>query len=337
MALSYCKQSMSSMKTKLTPLSIFIFFGCSDNEQAPTVILEEFQPYIDTFQAEAASRGYTIDLSGLSVTYSENLGDFCGWGANFQIQIKGSCWSTFTESQKEELMFHEIGHAVFRRQHLEDVMPNSSQKSIMTTAFGVYNDFTPEKRSYYIDELLDETTAIPSWASAKTNTREISINSTVDISEEGWIFINQFDENNDINRTASRTNELSNDSNFSLKIEGESTVNESGFSFWRLIIPTPDVVVGSQLKVVAKIKTENIAGRGVVLSLRGDNNETEERPFFVTTATDKYITGTNEFTQYNALLDYYPTGVNEIRIYLVMRSQTTGTVYFDDIQLFEKF
>lgn len=323
------------MKTKLTFLALsFLFFGCSDDDQPPAIILDDFQPYIDTFQAEAESRGYNIDLSRLSVTYSEDIGDFCGWGGNNKIQIKGSCWSTLTESNKEELMFHEIGHAVFGRLHLEDLMPNGSQKSIMTTAFGVYDEFTPEKRTYYIDELLDESVTTPSWANAKTNTREIPINSTVDTSEEDWVFINQFDENNDNNRTASRTNELSNGAGFSLKIKGESMVNENGFSFWRLIIP-PDVKVGSQLEAKAKIKTENISGRGIVLSIRGDNNQSDNFPFIRSTSEE--IKDTQGFKEYSVTLDYYPTGVDEIRIYLVMSSQTTGTVYFDDIQLFEKY
>jgi len=148
-------------------------------------VLEEFQPIVQTFIAEAALRGRSIEVNNLIIQYDANLeAGVCGRcnsnKLNEQIQKiisinpTKSCWSTSQE--KEALFFHELGHCLLGRLHNNDLLPNGDPKSIMvennrSTYNGCVYQFGEEddcnilyKREYYLDELFDENTPTPEWA-----------------------------------------------------------------------------------------------------------------------------------------------------------------------------
>lgn len=166
-------------------LMILLCFGCSKETDFEPVydVPEEFQVYVDTFISEAASRGYTYEITNLIVKYDEAVtSPSCGQCNSsardafvqkiITINPKLQCW--FTDEEKEAFLIHELGHCVLGRLHDNSVLPNGDPKSMMAESrLDVYSVCIYQiddqecdrryKRSYYIDELFNESTAVPEW------------------------------------------------------------------------------------------------------------------------------------------------------------------------------
>src|ERR1035437_9451238 len=71
---------------------------------------------------------------------------------------------------KEDLIFHELGHGLLKRDHLNLTLENGDWKSIMcggdkvgTRSWNI--NYKGIRRNYYIDELFDENTPAPDFSS----------------------------------------------------------------------------------------------------------------------------------------------------------------------------
>ena len=163
--------------------------SCSDEKDdfVPVYnVPEEYQPLIDAFIEEAFLRGLTITLENLIIKHDNELESaFCGTcnsnelKARFQKIIRfnpeNQCW--INPQQKEALVFHELGHCILGRLHINKKLPNGDAKSMMTpNDISVYSPCVYQldgevedcnnvfKRDYYLDELFDATTPIPEWS-----------------------------------------------------------------------------------------------------------------------------------------------------------------------------
>ncbi len=63
-------------------------------------------------------------------------------------------------------MFHELGHAILGRWHQNEQLSNGDFKTMMfaRNQFGLYNEFTPERRAYCLNDLFNPETPAPIWA-----------------------------------------------------------------------------------------------------------------------------------------------------------------------------
>lgn len=161
----------------LSILLILVFISCSDSAN-DVVIDPELQPYVDRFIAEAASRGIEIDLeeSGLDMIFEEDIStaEYAGicrykLGAN-EIAIDKERWDASSETRKEWLVYHELGHCVLDRRHRNDQFENGMWKSMMRGDLSQEQSRLPlcyiwERDKYFIDELFDENVAVPDWLS----------------------------------------------------------------------------------------------------------------------------------------------------------------------------
>lgn len=157
-----------------------LIFACSDDPTVSDVNIDpEMQPYVDRFLAEASKRGMDIDLedSGLDMKFEVDIStaDYAGicrykLGAN-EIGIDRERWDESSESRKEWLIYHELGHCVLDRGHRNDRFDNGMWKSLMRgdplsqDELGIPLCYLWERDQYYIDELFDETTVAPDWVS----------------------------------------------------------------------------------------------------------------------------------------------------------------------------
>jgi len=174
---------------KITYYLLFtlLFFSCKQDE-FEAITSEELRPFIDDFVVEGEKRGVTLSadrleaflLTALSEERADNV---CGLGwSNFnnqqtqRIEILNNelCWDSRSEIERENLIFHELGHALLGRDHLNSTFPNGISNSIMCSGsegfcsnFGVYYD-NEILKDYYLDELFDETTSLPPFTQ-KTN------------------------------------------------------------------------------------------------------------------------------------------------------------------------
>jgi hypothetical protein len=161
--------------------------SCDHNEpfEPEFYIHENFEGYVEAFIEEASIRGIDIEIDNLIIDYDSTLlSPYCGEcnshkrNVNFQkfihVNPNISCWDHAL--QAEAFIFHELGHCILGRLHLEDTLPNGAPKSLMISDnISVYSpcvyqldpnvecNFT-YRRDYYIDELFDPETPVPEWA-----------------------------------------------------------------------------------------------------------------------------------------------------------------------------
>ncbi len=285
------------------------------------------EQYIQRFVDEAAARNIEIEFGSINFTFTDNLDFACGTGNStnrlVRISTRPECWVERTDIEREILMFHEIGHARLGRLHDNTKLPNGDFKTLMFDGnqFRLYTENTPEKRAYYIDELLDPNTPKPSWASAKLNPT-IIFNDSINGKDTNWDYSGFGDSNH--SSEISSTHFSSPGS--SLKI---SATAHSDFSFWGFTFSPEEIAQGSRLTMEVDIRLDNVTGEGVFIAMRGDSED--GMVFFETTQLTKTIAGTFPFTKYTLELPYYIEKAKILNLFLIMGGNSTGTAYFDDI------
>jgi hypothetical protein len=127
--------------------------------------------------------------------------------------------------------------------------------------------------------------------------------------------------------------EISNEESFSpthsLKIV-KATMDDSNFWYWYQKYEGA-MPYGEELTLTAKIKGENLVGKGISIALRGDKQDSVSQ--FVTTFGYIDIIGTFDWTQYKFTLPELNADVTKLWVFLLFNNSTTGTVFFDDITL----
>ncbi len=144
-----------------------------------------FEPYVQQFIAEAASRGHDIDFNdtGLKIELSDRQLEFAGgfcYLEQHHIVINKSVWLEGFEDYKTRLIFHELGHCELDRGHRNDRFRNKVWKSLMRgdplsqAERQIPVPFTGFRKKYYIDELFDPMTPDPNWASVDFDVFEVA-------------------------------------------------------------------------------------------------------------------------------------------------------------------
>jgi hypothetical protein len=309
---------------------IFIFNGCkqnSDPEPIPAEVQEDFKIYVDRFIAEGASRGKKVDLSGYKVSYGDTLKYFCGYGFydKKQVILKYDCWKVLTELDKEILLFHELGHAYLGRIHNNNLLENGDFKTMMFNGiqFGLYSEYTPEKRKYYLDELFNSSTISPTWATQK-NKPTIIFQDSISATSNNWKFVI----NTNSTQIGAINSSIYSSAGSSLSIQATSP---SVLSYWTRTFVPQGIKQSTRLTLTVKIKVDKVTEGGIsILLTGGDGTKTT---FFNSTQASKKIIGTTGFVEYSVDVPYYIDATKRIDAFLIMDGQATGTVYFDDITL----
>ena len=157
---------------------ILIFTACKDNNEYK--VNSEFAPYLQRFIDEGAKRGKTFDLKGdgLIIEFGDldnNIAGLTHYEDPVRIQIDRTYWNTISkyngaDMMKEDLIFHELGHGLLNRKHLNTFLENGDWKTIMCGGDKVDDhpwniNYRGVRRKYYLDELFNESTGAPSFAS----------------------------------------------------------------------------------------------------------------------------------------------------------------------------
>ena len=175
------------MKKRCYAVLLFIAFGCSNQKDIEPVyeVPDEFQYIVETFIEQAALRGKNFQISNLIIRYDDelesNVCGRCNAVSSLDTDIQkiilintDKCW--LNNSQKEALIFHELGHCFLGRSHDETLLPNGDPKSMMVPddisiysgcIYALGGDNSCDKtyrRGYYLDELFNADTPIPDWA-----------------------------------------------------------------------------------------------------------------------------------------------------------------------------
>ncbi|MEM9986068.1 MAG: putative metallopeptidase, partial [Bacteroidota bacterium] len=142
--------------------------ACEKSDPPPPAVSidAELAPYVEAFLAEGRVRGRELDPleTGLTVAFSNQLdpgvAGICYFG-DYLVQIDQLYWNTLNEDQKEFLMYHELGHCLLRRVHLDLFFDDGVPRSIMksgTSATTISTNPVPFfgfRKAYYLDELFE--------------------------------------------------------------------------------------------------------------------------------------------------------------------------------------
>jgi len=321
--------SFKALTIKFSLLVFYVALSCTDDEHSSNPIIDpELTAYVDQFVKEAELRGKEILLDHLEVKFASLQNGSCGLGSidPLVVSIDKDCWNVLPDIAKEILMFHELGHSILQRSHDNNTLPNGVYKTIMypdpTT---LYNEYTPEKRVYYLDELFGVVTTLPAWTSTKTIesivlTEEIASNSLWTYTISGAA-----------NHKGAIVDSIFSSSSNSLAIH--SNERATGFSYWHYSWVPTGIEEGSALLLKVKIKTVNLTADGAYFAFRADVNEKDYPIFFYTTQTKPIVGSTGFESEYSIKVNYFPSHVDKLNIFLILDGTAAGTVFFDDIRV----
>ncbi len=170
--------SQFSFGAKYRPLAILFFviglcFISSCSREAIYEVDPAFEEYVQRFVDDAAKRGVVIDFSesGLRINFirsiSETAVGVCR--GDHLIEIEQEYWKGLNDSQREGLIYHELGHCELNRPHKNAKLKNGEWASRMRGAPIPEGDnavinYNGLRRTYYIDELFVPETPEPAWS-----------------------------------------------------------------------------------------------------------------------------------------------------------------------------
>ena len=87
-------------------------------------------------------------------TAEDGVIGWCDWNHRpHQMIINKQFWDAATPTEREMVIFHELGHCVLYRKHLNDARPDGSPVSLMR--YTIYSPTTyNNNRDYYLRELF---------------------------------------------------------------------------------------------------------------------------------------------------------------------------------------
>ncbi len=118
----------------------------------------------------------------------------------------------------------------------------------------------------------------------------------------------------------------------SLKISSQGSGGQ--FAFWAQTI-TASELTGKKITLNVNIKAANLTGKGVYIAIRGDDTSVPEgmAEEFTTTQGNVPITGSFGWKEFSITMDNVQPGIKSLTFYLIYGTETSGTVYFDDVSL----
>jgi len=137
-------------------------WSCNNND-LDLFVDPSLQEYFDRFKVEGASRGVTVDytesrIAGyLRVILSPGVIGQCAHSEKEEntVIIDKTYFNSATDLEKEFVVFHELGHCVLNREHLDDADNQGNCISIMTSGTGTCNiNYTQATRKGLLDELF---------------------------------------------------------------------------------------------------------------------------------------------------------------------------------------
>jgi len=131
----------------------------------PVLEVGQFQPYVRSFQAQAAAHGQNVQVTDLVIKFGPMENKFergiCEINGDETptILINEEAWNQMSEDEREPLLYHELGHCVLKRKHRADQMSAGVPASLMnpyTIAGWTYDQY----RTYYLNDLFTQENSL---------------------------------------------------------------------------------------------------------------------------------------------------------------------------------
>lgn len=343
-------KSIYAFRIKLNYFLVFLslsVLSCKENDESPG--LPDLNKYLQRFEQEVQARGYDFDLSGVETAYVDEIkvedDTYCGWGyvnyfgtgtRRIEISTAASCnWEGRSDIERENLFFHEIGHAFFDRSHDESSLCDGSPLSLMTSTrdiFNIYTETEAEKRDYYISELIDKTAALDQCIDYQDGWINDSTYYQFIYEDDSWVF-----DSRDGYYTGAKSPAKDQISD-AISIESIPAISTENAARWYRRIDNPNIPECADVTLRVTMNSEMLLGVGAVISIRafhapvGKEGAQAEEYLYLTT-TDTPVTG--ELTDYveELTIPCYSRKTTFIVLFLRLMGNTEGHVSFEDIQL----
>lgn len=144
------------MKLTLFFISLLII-GCGDDKG---YFEPEFKPYVTGFIDAARRNNKEINVDLISISFMDvpehsTTGLVFGKCEDGVIYIVKPYWEATSESRREVILYHELGHCVLGRDHLGGWNAQLDiPLSIMTSMSSIVIDYWDNNREYYLSELF---------------------------------------------------------------------------------------------------------------------------------------------------------------------------------------
>ena len=191
---------------------LITFFSCEKkvipSSSTPVQpVKNDLTDLIAKFNNEAEIRGKKVNTQNFSIILdailSKGYVGLCEKEQN-RVRLDSTFWNKMSIYEKELLLFHELGHCILGRGHLNTSYANGEYKSLMRAGDSNFGDkaidFYGKKRKYYLDELFDETIVGPDWINKGFNYNDIKkeqkiiiFNETFDNNNNNWFVKNTKD------------------------------------------------------------------------------------------------------------------------------------------------
>lgn len=136
------------------------FLGCEPDESTEAYVDIDLSYYFRIFEEEAEKRNIEVDMT-LVEGYVEQVS---GNGVVGQctrregelnrVAVDRNYWRNLSTLDKEFLVFHELGHCVLNREHIEDENKEGFCISLMGSGVGCKSNYSNMTRTEYLDELF---------------------------------------------------------------------------------------------------------------------------------------------------------------------------------------
>ena len=168
---------MSYYKYYFFILLIISLFSCKDRNEYR--VDTEFTAYLQRFldSAKVHNRIFDVETNGLIIEFADlkdNTAGLTHYEDPIRVEIDESYWNDISKTagadlMKENLIFHELGHGLLKRSHLNSTLENGDWKSIMCGGDKVNDrpwniNYRGIRRDYYISELFNESTIAPDFS-----------------------------------------------------------------------------------------------------------------------------------------------------------------------------
>lgn len=326
-------------------LCLCLFTNCRKDKNK--LVDPGLEAFVDRFFAEAALRNVEVSDNNLEVIFKDLSAEgVCGLGYfNFggtdmrRVEISNNifCWDIQTEFAQESLVFHELGHAILKKVHRNRKLPNGLPADLMCDGnvcdiFDFYDKYTLGKRAYYLDELFNAAAPNPDWG-------RIKVTETIFFEEdmENRMMEGQLELTDTIAASNFSQKILFNPTTQSkvLQLTAQTILGTPASANWIYRLDNPIIKEGVDLKLSAKISTENMEGEGIILAIRtisGDNSISEVSAA-ISSRNITEITGESAERIVDLVLPYCPSKLQQIELIFQIAPNTSGIANLDDVKL----
>ncbi len=144
--------------TRIAILAVFAFVlaGCG---RSKVVDVGQFASYVTHFESVATEQGKSLKVDDLimkfgPMDYPTEQG-FCTLSTDQTptITLNEASWDLMDESEREALVFHELGHCVLIRRHDSSTLPDGDPASMMNP-YSMDSYTYEHRKAYYQHELF---------------------------------------------------------------------------------------------------------------------------------------------------------------------------------------